>query len=65
MFAEDTSMYDKELAEWFYICGNSQQNDIVSYGLFMKARQKLDTLDPRYAFVVYNNAYWKKAAYGC
>ena len=67
MFAEDKAARDKELAEWFYICG-------TSYRMVLPDEQagvdpddspfEIDTLDPRYAFVVYNNGFGKKPLMG-
>ena len=49
---------DKELGEWAYICG-------VSYRMVL-ARNPLefDNLDPRNAFVVYNNGFGRKPLMG-
>lgn len=67
MFAEDKAARDKELAEWFYICG-------TSYRMVLPDEQagvdpddspfEIDTLDPRYVFVVYNNGFGKKPLMG-
>jgi len=61
MFAEDKATRDKELAEWFYICG-------TAYRMILPGTDEnpfeLDTLDPRYAFVVYNNGFGKKPLMG-
>ena len=63
MFAEDKAARDKELAEWFYCCG-------TAYRMVLPDTQpdespfELDTLDPRYAFVVYNNGFGKKPIMG-
>ena len=54
MFAEDKAAVDKQLAEWFYICG-------TAYRMVLPAKDSpispfnLGVLDPRYAFVVYRN----------
>jgi SPP1 family phage portal protein len=63
MFAEDKAARDKELAEWFYICGTSYRM-ILPDEIIDESPFELDTLDPRYAFVVYNNGFGKKPLMG-
>lgn len=63
MFAEDKAARDKELAEWFYICGTSYRM-ILPDVIIDESPFELDTLDPRYAFVVYNNGFGKKPLMG-
>jgi SPP1 family phage portal protein len=63
MFAEDKAARDKELAEWFYICGTSYRM-ILPDIVIDESPFELDTLDPRYAFVVYNNGFGKKPLMG-
>lgn len=62
MFAEDKAAQDKELAEWFYICGTSYR--MVLPGIVEDSPFELDVLDPRYAFVVYNNGFKKRPLMG-
>lgn len=59
MFAEDKASRDKELAEWFYICGTAYRM-ILPDEEMDDSPFELDTLDPRYTFVVYNNGFGKK-----
>lgn len=61
MFIEDKPCKDKELAEWFYICGTSYRmvlpkDEEIPFEVF--------TLDPRYAFVVYHNGLGNKPVMG-
>ena len=62
MFVADKAQRDKELAEWFYICGTSYR--MVLPGLYDDIPFEIDTLDPRYSFVVYNNGFGKKPLMG-
>jgi SPP1 family phage portal protein len=62
MFAEDKAAQDKELAEWFYICGTSYR--MVLPGVPGNPPFELDVLDPRYTFVVYNNGFKKRPLMG-
>lgn len=67
MFAEDKAARDKELAEWFYICG-------TSYRMILPDRTagvdpddspfEIDTLDPGDTFVVYHNGFGKRPLMG-
>lgn len=59
MFAEDKAAKDRELAEWFYICGTSYRM-ILPDVIADESPFEIDTLDPRYTFVVYNNGFGKK-----
>jgi len=66
MFAEDKASRDKELAEWFYICGTSYRM-ILPDPATIEADDspfEIDTLDPRYTFVVYSNGFGKKPLMG-
>ena len=63
MFAEDKAQKDKELAEWFYICGTAYRM-VLPDMIADESPFEIDTLDPRYAFVVYNNAFGKKPLMG-
>ncbi len=62
MFTADKAQRDKELAEWFYICGTSYR--MVLPGLYDDIPFEIDTLDPRYSFVVYNNGFGKRPLMG-
>lgn len=67
MFAEDKAAKDKELAEWFYICGTSYRMVLPDELAGVDPDDspfEIDTLDPRYAFVVYNNGFGKKPLMG-
>jgi len=67
MFAEDKAAKDKELAEWFYICGTSYRMvlpDELAGADPDDSPFEIDTLDPRYTFVVYNNGFGKKPLMG-
>lgn len=62
MFVVDKAQKDKELAEWFYICGTAYRMVLPSEDENIPF--EIDTLDPRYAFVVYNNGFGKKPLMG-
>lgn len=67
MFAEDKAARDKELAEWFYICGTSYRMVLPDELAGVDPDDspfEIDTLDPRYVFVVYNNGFGKKPLMG-
>ena len=67
MFAEDKAARDKELAEWFYICGTSYRMVLPDELAGVDPDDspfEIDTLDPRYTFVVYNNGFGKKPLMG-
>lgn len=64
MFAEDKAARDKELAEWFYICGTAYRMILPDDGEMDDSPFEIDTLDPRYTFVVYNNGFGKKPLMG-
>ena len=65
VFAEDKAAKDKELADWFAICG-------TSYRLVLpdplneedEAPFEIYTLDPRYSFVVYHSGLGNKRKMG-
>lgn len=64
MYSEDKASKDKELADWFTICG-------TSYRMILPAKDNTDdspfhifTLDPRQAFVVYHNGLGNKPVMG-
>jgi SPP1 family phage portal protein len=62
MFTADKAQRDKELAEWFYICGTAYR--MILPGLYDDMPFEIDTLDPRYSFVVYNNGFGKRPLMG-
>ncbi len=67
MFAEDKAARDKELAEWFYICGTSYRMILPDELAGVDPDEspfEIDTLDPRDTFVVYNNGFGKKPLMG-
>ena len=62
MFTQDKATQDKDLAEWFFICG-------TGYRMVLPTEDELDreicpfsmdTLDPRYTAIVYNRGFGKK-----
>ena len=57
--SEDKAAKDKELADWFHICGTAYRM-VLPDSVFEKesdeAPFEIYTLDPRYAFVVYANS---------
>ena len=65
VFAEDKAAKDKELADWFTICG-------TAYRMILPDRQgeedespfEIYTLDPRYSFVVYHSGLGNKPMLG-
>lgn len=65
VFAEDKAAKDKELADWFTICGtsfrmvlpdNTEDEDEAPFEIY--------TLDPRYSFVVYHSGLGNKRKMG-
>jgi len=66
VFAEEKPAKDKELADWFHICGTSYRMvlpDKVT-GDKDEAPFEIYTLDPRNTFVVYNNGLGNKPLLG-
>lgn len=56
VFAEDKAAKDKELADWFTICGTSYRMALPDATEDIdEAPFEIYTLDPRYSFVVYHN----------
>lgn len=57
--SEDKAAKDKELADWFHICGTAYRM-VLPDSVFEKASDEapfeIYTLDPRFAFVVYANS---------
>lgn len=62
MLAADKAANDSELAEWFYISGTGYR--MVLPGENEELPFEIDTLDPRYTFVVYNNGFGRKPLMG-
>lgn len=65
MFAEDKSSHDRELAQWMHICGVGVRMvlpDAVGEG--DESPIEIDTLDPRWAFVVYHSGFGKRPVMG-
>lgn len=60
MFIADKAQKDKELAEWFLIGGTAYRMVLPSSEMDPDIPFEIDTLDPRYAFVVYYNGFGKK-----
>lgn len=53
MFAEDKAAKDKELADWFHICGTAYRLILPVNDREANAPFRIYTLDPRNTFVVY------------
>lgn len=64
MFIADKAQKDKELAEWFLIGGTAYRMVLPSSEMDPDVPFEIDTLDPRYAFVVYYNGFGKKPLIG-
>ncbi|HLT42441.1 MAG TPA: phage portal protein [Sphingobacteriaceae bacterium] len=64
MFIADKAQKDKELAEWFLIGGTAYRMVLPSSEMDPDVPFEIDTLDPRYAFVVYYNGFGKKPLMG-
>ena len=64
MYAEDKGSKDKDLAEWFTICGTAFRMVLPSKDPGDESPFKIYTLDPRYCFVVYNNGLGGKPVMG-
>lgn len=65
VFAEDKAAKDKELADWFTICGTSYRMilpDVIDDE--DEAPFEIYTLDPRYSFVVYHSGLGNKRKMG-
>lgn len=61
VFAEDKAAKDKELADWFTICGTSYRMVLPdATGDVDEAPFEIYTLDPRYTFVVYHSGLGNK-----
>lgn len=66
MFAEEKATKDKELADWFHICGTSYRMVLPDseVGEDDDSPFEIYTLDPRNTFVVYNNGLGNKPVLG-
>lgn len=65
VFAEDKAVKDKELADWFTICGTSYRMVLPdAIGEEDEAPFEIYTLDPRYTFVVYHSGLGNKPKMG-
>ena len=65
VFAEDKAAKDKELADWFTICGTSYRMALPDAAEDSdEAPFEIYTLDPRYSFVVYHNGLGNKRKMG-
>lgn len=66
VFAEEKSAKDKELADWFHICGTSFRMVLPDEmaGEDDESPFEIYTLDPRNTFVVYNNGLGNKPILG-
>ncbi len=61
VFSEDKASADKELAEWFTICGTAYRMILPDKkGEEDECPFEIYTLDPRYTFIVYQNALGNK-----
>lgn len=66
VFAEEKPAKDKELADWFHICGTSFRMVLPDEmaGEDDESPFEIYTLDPRNTFVVYNNGLGNKPILG-
>lgn len=67
MFMVDKALQDKDLAEWFNIGGTSYRMVLPNKNYAYDSDEspfEIDTLDPRYTFVVYNNGFGKRPLMG-
>lgn len=55
VFAEEKAAKDKELADWFHICGTAFRMVMPDEGELDDSPFEIFTLDPRNTFVVYRN----------
>ncbi len=62
MYLADKAQKDKELAEWFLIGGTAYR--MVLPSIYPTVPFEIDTLDPRYTFVVYSNGFGRKPLMG-
>lgn len=65
MYSEDKASKDKELADWFTICGTSYRMILpIKDGSADDSPFRIYTLDPRQTFVVYHNGLGNKPVMG-
>ena len=65
MFAEEKAAKDKELSDWFHICGTAFRMVLPDeIGEEDDSPFEIYTLDPRTAFVIYNNGLGNKPVMG-
>lgn len=65
MFAEDKASHDRELAQWMHICGVGTRMVLPDADREEdESPIEIDTLDPRWAFVVYHSGFGKKSVMG-
>lgn len=66
VFAEEKPAKDKELADWFHICGTSYRMVLPDEEIGEEDDSPFEiyTLDPRNAFVIYNNGLGNKPILG-
>jgi len=65
VFAEEKATKDKELADWFHICGTAYRMVLPDQdGEEDESPFEIYTLDPRQSFVVYSNALGHKPMMG-
>jgi len=66
MFSETKAAKDRELAEWFYICGTGYRMILPDEEFLDEDESpfEMDVLDPRFTFVVYNNGFGKRPLMG-
>ncbi len=64
MYIEDKASKDKELADWFTICGTAYRMILPNKERKAETPFNIFTLDPRYSFVVYHNGLGNKPVMG-
>lgn len=65
VFAEDKASKDKELADWFTICGTAFRMVLPdNQSEIDESPFEIHTLDPRYSFVVYHSGLGNKSKMG-
>ena len=62
MFSQNKATQDKDLAEWFFICGTGYRMVLPTEDEFDReiCPFEIDTLDSRYTGIVYNRGFGKK-----
>ena len=65
MFAEDKASHDRELAQWMHVCGVGVRMVLPdAAGEEDESPIELDTLDPRWSFVVYHSGFGRRPVMG-